>query len=149
MWRVVLYILFIKKSALSIPIESYIAVNSRDVISLDIRSVSDASPYRICAAIYSEVDDSLIAWTSVKLPFAADIKGQFQCSREYLGLLLSMFLIARAFPVRSADMSQPPITFRWVNDNTGALVWADKHKASSLASIVATMAIELLRFHGL
>ena len=65
--------LFIKKSAFSIPIESYIAVKSRDIISLDIRSVSDAYPFRICAAIYSEVDDSLIALTSVKLPFAADI----------------------------------------------------------------------------
>ena len=62
--------------------------------------------------LYSEIDDSLIAWTSVKLPFEADIKGQFQCSREYLGLLLTMFLIARALPDRSCDSHQPPITFR-------------------------------------
>ena len=91
--------------------------------------------------LYSEIDDSLIAWTSVKLPFEADIKGQFQCSREYLGLLLTMFLIARALPDRSWDSHQPPITFRWVNDNSGALVWADKHKTSSLSGIVATMAV--------
>jgi len=142
MWRVVLYLLYINKTSFSIPIESYIATNSRSNIPLDIRSVSDASPYRICSAIYSDVDGSLIAWTSVALPFAPDIAGRYQCSREYLGLLLTLFLIARAFPERSrSSSSQPPITFRWVNDNKGALVWADKEKASSLASILATMAV--------
>ena len=44
-------------------------------------------------------------------------------------------------PNRLGTTSAPPITFKWINDNTGALVWADKNKASSLASITSNMLV--------
>jgi hypothetical protein len=143
MWRIVLYLLYINKASFSIPIESYIAINSRtEEILLDIRSVSDASPYRICSAIYSDdCKGTLLGWTSVALPYQKDIEGKYQCSREYLGLFLSLLLVARVFPDRARSATLPPIGVRWVNDNTGALAWADKFKSSSLASIVATTAV--------
>jgi len=141
MWRVVCFLLYLHPASFSIPIESYLAVNGKADQYIDLRSVSDASPYRICAAIYSNSDGSLLGWTSVKLNYAPDIKARFQCNREYLGLLLTMFLIARVFPDRSRSSSAAPLTFKWVNDNTGALAWAEKEKSSSLESIIATMAV--------
>ena len=32
-------------------------------------------------------------------------------------------------------------SYQWVNDNTGAIAWANKHKCSSLASMFACMAV--------
>lgn len=141
MWRVASFLLFLNPAAFSIPIETYLAMNGEGSRFFDFRSVSDASPYRICSAIYDNKSGSLLAWTSVKLNFAPDVKGQFQCNREYLGLLLTLFLIARKFPDRSRSPTKTPLSVQWVNDNTGALAWGDKEKSSSLPSTIVTMAV--------
>jgi hypothetical protein len=72
MWRVVCYLLFLKRQAFSIPISSYLAMHGLADSAIEFHSISDASPYRICAALYNHITGELVAWTSVLLPYQAD-----------------------------------------------------------------------------
>lgn len=141
MWRLVCVLLYHRRDWFAIPIEQYISMNGANTSAIRYRSVSDASPYRICSAIYCNQTGQLISWTSVKLPYDSDDTNSYQIHREYIGLLLTLFLISNSFPADVRSARWCPITFRWVNDNTGALVWADKNKSSSLPSIITTMAV--------
>lgn len=148
MWRVVCLILYKNKAAFSIPIEHYIQVNggAKDA-AVEFHSVSDASPYRICVALYTQPAHQLVGWSSVLLPYPADTGNQFQTNREYIGLILTLILIARLFPHRLSTAAGLAILFRWINDNTGALAWADKTKSTSLPSIVANMFVAAFQMH--
>jgi hypothetical protein len=141
MWRLVCILLFHRKNWFAIPIEQYISMNGASTSAIQYRSVSDASPYRICTAFYSNDTNSLIGWSSVKLPFQKDDRNRYQTNREYLGLLLTLFLISNSLSSEVRSATGCPITVQWVNDNTGALSWNDKNKANSLPSAVANMAV--------
>jgi len=141
MWRVACYLLFVNPSCLSITIEQFLSLNGASDVGIEFDSVSDASPYRICAAIYHHGTRDLIGWTSVLLPFPEDIDNRFQCNREYLGLIITFILLGKLFPHRLGPTASSPIPFKWINDNTGALMWADKNKSSSLPSINANMIV--------
>jgi len=141
MWRLVCILLFHRKNWFAIPIEQYISMNGASTSAIQYRSVSDASPYRICAAFYSNETNSLVGWTSVKLPFQSDDNNSYQTNREYLGLLLTLFLISNTLSADVRSASGCPITVQWINDNTGALAWGDKNKATSLPSSVANIAV--------
>ena len=146
MWRVASYLLFLNPSCMSLPVEQFLSYNgASDAGIIEFESVSDASPYRVCAAIYHHDTHLLIGWTSILLPYPEDVDNRFQCSREYLGLIISFLLIGNLFPSRVGKTANPPIPFKWINDNTGALAWADKNKASSLTSIAANMIITTLQ----
>ena len=141
MWRIACYLMFRNPSCMAMSIEQFLSYHGDSNSGIEFDSVSDASPYRICAALYHHQTNILIGWTSVKLCNVEDSGNRFQCSREYLGLILTFILIGKIFPNRLGKTSSPPIPFKWVNDNTGAIAWADKHKASSLASITANMLV--------
>ena len=142
MWRVASYRLFLNPSVYNVSIEQFLSMNGvPGAGGIEFDSVSDASPYRICAAIYHHGTSSLLAWTSVLLPFEADKSTSYQCNREYLGLLITFFLIAKAFPSRLSSSGQPPISFKWINDNTGALAWGDALKVKEIPSLIANTVV--------
>lgn len=122
-------------------VEQFLSYHGVSNVGIEFDSVSDASPYRICAALFHHGTRKLIGWTSVKLCNVEDSSNRYQCSREYLGLIVTFILIGRLFPQRVGQTSCPPIPFKWINDNSGALVWADKNKASSLARTTANMLV--------
>ena len=64
---------------------------------------------------------------------------RYQTHRDYLGHLLSLLLII-AHKARLSTSTETS-TYLWVNDNTGAIAWANKHKCSSLASMFANIAV--------
>lgn len=145
MWRIACYLLFRNPSCLSITVEQFLSLHGASDVGIEFDSVSDASPYRICAAIYRHGTKDLIGWTSVRLPYPEDTDNRFQCSREYLGLILTFLLLGKLFPHRVGSTESPAIPFWWINDNTGALTWADKNKASSLPSITANMFVSSIQ----
>ena len=126
---------------MAMSVEQFLSYHGVSSTGIEFDSVSDASPYRVCAALYHHQIRELVGWTSVKLCDVEDSSNRYQCSREYLGLIVTFILIGHLFPQRLGKTSCPPIPFKWINDNTGALSWADKNKASSLASITANMLV--------
>jgi hypothetical protein len=142
MWRVVSYRLFFNPTAYNVSIEQFLSMNGVYATgAIEFESVSDASPYRICSAIYRHGSETLIGWTSVLLPFEPDTHNRYQCNREYLGLITTFFLIGKLFPSRLTSSGLLSIVFKWINDNEGALVWADNNKTSSIPSMVANMIV--------
>jgi hypothetical protein len=140
-WRIVSYQLFRNVSCFSVPIDQFLAMNNASDIGAEFDLVSDASPYRICSAIYLHGTKTLLGWTSVLLPFEPDTHNRYQGNREYLGLLTSLFLTGRVLVNRLGSASAPPIPVKWINDNKGALAWADDNKTSSINSMTANMAV--------
>ena len=55
---------------------------------------TDASPWRLCVGLYDPLSNGLLIWTTYRLPYARDIRAQFQVQREYLGHLLATILVA-------------------------------------------------------
>jgi hypothetical protein len=101
--------------------------------------ISDASPWRLCAAIYSPHDGRLLMWSTYRLPYARDVHAQYQGQREYMGHLFSTILFEAYCRLRLPP--QTPKQYQWVNDNKGALAWARKHKCSSLAGQYTCFAV--------
>jgi hypothetical protein len=75
------------------------------------------------------------------LPYAKDYECKSQGHREYLGYLFSVLLILRYINKQSLGSDQLPFQYTWINDNRGALQWANKGKCSSLASQYACLAV--------
>ena len=91
-----------------------------------------------------------MAWTTYRLPYAKEIEARSQGHREYLGNLLALILLIRFHKMRLLVHAQvrAPLEYYWVNDNQGALAWAEKKKCSSLASQYACMAVSLLHIQA-
>ena len=102
--------------------------------------VIDTSPWRLCAALYDPTSNELLIWTTYRLPYSRDIRAQFQVQREYLGHLLATILVAR----HGHREVTTPLSYEWINDNTGALKWAETHKCDSEASQYACLAVTQL-----
>jgi len=134
-WRAVIVVAYIQPNEVAVPIPEYLGAPS-DVVSHQV--VSDASPWRLCAALYHPQTKDLLAWTTYRLPYGKDIRAQFQCQREYLGHVLSSILVAQ---YRQKARHTGPFYYQWINDNTGALQWAASHKCDSEASQYACLAI--------
>ena len=66
---------------------------------------------------------------------------QFQVQREYLGHLLATILVARHGHQSEQNNHS---SYEWINDNTGALKWAENHKCDSEASQYACLAVTQL-----
>ena len=82
-------------------------------------------PWRLCAALYHPTSNELLSWSTYRLPYARDIRAQFQVQREYLGHLLATILVARNGHQSERNNH---LSYEWINDNTGALKWAENHK---------------------
>jgi hypothetical protein len=129
-WRAVASLLVSDRAALAVPLDLFVHPSPVEPI-FDV--VSDASPWRIAAAIYRPGSSTVLAWSTILLPFAAGAENKFQLHREYLGYVFSLFLLL-AFSRPSSSVLLP---YRWINDNLGALAWSAKHRCSSPSSVVA------------
>ena len=145
MWRAATVIALINPATLAVPLQVFIK-NPRNTNPHPI--VSDASPWRLCAALYHPKTGALLAWVTYRLPYEKDVAGRSQGHREYLGHLLALILLIRHTKMTApTHHSHAPIEYYWVNDNQGALAWAEKRKCSSLASQYACMAVSQLHLH--
>ena len=77
--------------SIAITIQEYLGAphNARHFII-----ITDASPWRLCAALYDPPSNKLLIWTTYRLPYVRDIRAQFQVQLEYLGHLLATILVA-------------------------------------------------------
>ena len=78
-------------------------------------TVSDASPWRLCAALYCADTGMVLAWATYGLPYEKDIVCKSQGHREYLGHLLSILLMMSYAKGRPPT----PLQYFWINDNKG------------------------------
>jgi len=139
MWRAAIVICMLDPEALSVSIISYLR-NPRMKRVHPV--VSDASPWRLCAALYHPVTSVLLGWATLRLPYAKDLEGRSQGHREYLGYLFSVLVILQYIKLNSLDSES--FQYQWINDNQGAIQWASKDKCSSLASQFTCMAVSQL-----
>ena len=139
-WRAVITVAILDPEAIAVPINSYLGHYGGQPPYI---TISDASPWRLCAAIYTPESPTIVAWCTVKLPYAKDVRAQWQGNREYLGHLLALILLTA-----HCRASPGPRHYQWINDNTGALMWAAQQKCSSLASQYACLAVTQLHLMG-
>lgn len=138
MWRLVAIVLWFDPNILAVPISAM--CDSRLLPTPLACLITDASPWKLAAGIYSP-HGVILAWTTFLLPFGKDVEGRYQNNREFLGLLLGLFLMVKTFPFA------PSISTHWVSDNKSALSWAESGKAGSRASQYANVALCWLQLH--
>lgn len=138
-WRVVIVRALLDPESCAIPIAVYLQEIPEWWPYI---IISDASPWRLCAAIYDPYTGKLLAWGTYRLPYAQDIDARYQGQREYMGHLYATILLI-AFRAANTDIMRPAY-YQWVNDNSGALAWAHKHKCSSLAGQYTCFAVTQL-----
>ena len=136
MWRAAIILCMADPDALAVSILVFVR-NPR--IKRVHPTVSDASPWRLCAALYHPITFILLAWATLRLPYAKDLEGRSQGHREYLGFLFSVLMVVKY--AKQQGLALEAFQYQWINDNMGALQWACKNKCSSLASQMACMAV--------
>ena len=136
MWRAALVICMADPEALAVSIIAFVR-NPR--VKRVHPIVSDASPWRLCAALYHPETSALLAWATLRLPYKKDVDGRSQGHREYLGFLFSVLLLLQY--TKKHGIATESVQYQWINDNMGALQWANKNKCSSMASQIACMAV--------
>ena len=142
-WRVVIVRAIVHPEACAVPIAMYLQDTSA---CKPYTIISDASPWRLCAAIYDPETSELLAWATYRLPYERDVAGRHQGHREYLGHLFSTILfIAYMHDKRE---QKTVASYQWINDNNGALAWAKKHKCASLAGQYTCFAATQLHIHA-
>ena len=140
-WRAAAVLLAYDKDALSVSLDSFVL--NRESIC-DVTITSDASPWRLAAAIHDPVTRRVVAWSTILLPFAQGNENRFHVQREYLGHLFSIILLVAHSAALSGSIPSKQLSYRWINDNTGALKWAAAHKCSSAMSQFACLAVTRL-----
>ena len=126
-WRAVVIMVLMSPPALAVPLHMFIKTpRNRNPHP----TVSDASPWRLCAELYNAQMGGVLAWASYRLPYEKDVVCKSQGHREYLGHFLCIQLMVKYAIARPAA----PLKYFWINDNKGALAWAEKHRCASLAS---------------
>ena len=123
-WRAAMIIVARNRTALSVPLDYFILGEASPSV---VRIVSDASPWRLAAALYHARSGALLAWSTILLPFPKDAEGRFQMNREFLGHLFSLLLLLK---YHGRAQQSTPLLYEWVNDNRGALAWSATHKCS-------------------
>ena len=142
-WRVVIVRAIMHPQSCAIPIGLYL---QDTVDTQQFCIISDASPWRLCAAIYAPETNELLGWATYRLPYAQDIAARHQGHREYLGHLFSTILLIAYLGGRGT--AETPVSYQWINDNNGALAWAKKHKCASLAGQYTCFAVTQLHLHA-
>jgi len=137
-WRAALVISMLDPEALSVPLLAFVR---NPTVKRIYSTIADASGWRLCAAIYHPSTFVLVAWATYRLPYAKDYECKSQGHREYLGYLFSVLLILRYITKQPSGSDKIPFQYTWINDNRGALQWANKGKCSSLASQYACLAV--------
>jgi hypothetical protein len=139
-WRAIITVAILDPESIAVPIDTYLGHYGGQPPYI---TISDASPWRLCAAIFTPDSPDIVAWCTVRLPYATDARAQWQGNREYLGHLLALILL-----IAHCRASPGPRPYQWINDNTGALAWAAEQKCSSLASQYACLAVSQLHLMG-
>ena len=103
LWRAAIIVALRQPYTLAVPLHMFIR-NPRDREPHP--TVSDASPWRLCAALYSTATGLVLAWATYRLPYEKDIVCKFQGHREYLGHLLSILLLVKYDKVHQANALQ-------------------------------------------
>ena len=134
MWRIVSTMLYLNRDAVSIP---WMQLARSSVQPITALTKSDASPWKLCAGIYSSSGE-LLAWTVYDLPFAKETRTLHQNHRERLGELLSLILAYKTKPLYGGTVH---VCMKWTSDNTSAIKWAVDSKCSSRTGQVANMVI--------
>jgi hypothetical protein len=98
----------------------------------------------LCAALYSAVMGQVLVWATYRLPYEKDVVCKSQGHREYLGHLLSILLLVKYAKAHSPNA----LHYYWINDNKGALAWAEKDRCKSIASQYACMAVSQLHLQS-
>ena len=124
-WRVVIVRALLDPRSCAVPIGMYLQDTTG---TRPFHVISDASPWRLCAALY---EPETLAWATYRPPYAHDVAARHQGHREYLGHVFSTILLIAYLRGRRA--AEEPASYQWINDNNGALAWAKKHKCASLA----------------
>jgi len=138
-WRVVIIRAMANPDACAMPIAIYLQTQFG---WLPYIVISDASPWRLCAAIYDPRSGKLLLWSTYRLPYADDVKARYQGHREYLGHVFSTILLIKYAASKKGVTG--PLYYQWVNDNSGALAWARKQKCASLSGQYACFAVTQL-----
>ena len=116
-WRAAVVSMLMSPSALAVPLHMFIKnPRNRNLHP----TVSDASPWRLCTALYCAQTGDVLAWATYRLPYEKDVVCKSQGHREYLGHLLSIILMIKYASARPAA----PLQYFWINDNKGALAWS-------------------------
>lgn len=143
MWRMFSVRLWQNSAAYAMSIEQFAGFYDAQKLSPRV-AVSDSSTPRVAVGIYDQQPDGsrvLVAWTGYNYPTFAYCDERpacnFQCQREFLGLLLS--LILNACISSEAESASQHVT--WVNDNTAALAWATAGRCACASGQAASMAV--------
>ena len=147
-WRWISVILFLKPEALAVSMH-HVARNEPEyprerregLGTWEI--ISDASPWKLCAVQRDSVTGTMMAWTTLDLPFDS---GAFQNVREYLGLLLGLILLNHKQKENNETHGRHGV--RWVGDNVAALKWARTNKVKSKAGQVSNLAVVWAQVYG-
>jgi len=134
MWRVVATMLFLNRDAVSIP---WMRLARASVHKITALTKSDASPWKLCAGIYSDSHE-LLAWTTHSLPYAKETRTLHQNHRERMGELLALVL---AYKTKKLYGGTVKVCMKWTSDNTAAIKWAVDSKCSSRTGQIANMVI--------
>ena len=103
LWCTAIIVALRQPHTLAVPLHMFIR-NLRDREPYP--TVSDASPLRLCAALYSFVTGEVLAWVTYRLPYKKDIVCKSQGHREYLGHLLSILLLVKYSKAHPANALQ-------------------------------------------
>ncbi len=124
MWRAVALILLDDPKKLAVPFSSV----SRQPRAPHYFVTSDAGPSGL-GVVLRDNNKLVIAYVSYRLPFCA-VESKYQNVREFLGLVLSLILVAQYNKGHFARVS-------WINDNKSALAWAETDMAKSKSAQAA------------
>ena len=72
-WRAAMVVSMLDPDALSVLIVTYVRNPKEKCIHV---VIADASPWRLCAAIYHPQTSVLLAWATFRLPYAKDFEGR-------------------------------------------------------------------------
>ena len=137
-WRTIIVIAYVHPPSVAVTIQEYIGAPNH---TSQFIVITDARLWRLCSALYDLNSNELLSWTTYRLPYARDICTQFQVQREYIGHFFATIIVAR-HGHQSKQNNQS--SYEWINDNTGALKWAENHKCDSEASQYACLAVTQL-----
>ena len=85
-WRTIIVMAYVHPLSVAITIQEYLGAPPH---ACQFIVITDASPWRLCAALYDPTSNELLSWTTYRLSYARDMRAQFQMQREYFGHLLA------------------------------------------------------------
>ena len=152
-WRIALYLIFINKECMSVPIDIFYLNNSKNLLLTDNDLINtkniviqgDAGTDQLAVAFYEYKTEKLIAWTTFKLPYSRKNNKDRHTYYEYLVFMLAQILMYLIYPNKNDTVIT---TYQTRNDNKAAISWGRKHMCSSKSSQYACMVVNLIQIHS-